>query len=221
MDLTRLRFESPRSREPLVVSVGRLVEKKGFAHLIDACLLLHERGVTFRCVIVGEGELEARLRKQIASRGLEGVVEMVGPRPQEEVFRLVREAAAFAAPCVVGEDRNRDGLPTVLLEAMALGTPCVSTDVTGIPEVIRDGETGLLVPQGDAAALAQAVARLLGDGELRVALAGAARRLVEGEFDISKNSEQLRAVFAGASNRSMSSLGSAAVAAEQRLRGVG
>src|SRR5688500_16341266 len=127
--------------------------------------------------------------------GWGGVVEMVGPRPGEEVFRLVREAAAFAAPCVVGEDRNRDGLPTVLLEAMALGTPCVSTDVTGIPEGLRDGETGPSVPQRDPAALAAAIERLLDDPHLRVALSRRARRLVETSFDIDRNSERLRELF--------------------------
>ena len=198
MDLGRLRFESPRDRRPLVVSVGRLVEKKGFAELVEACAVLRDRGTMFRCVIVGEGELEAELSAQINSLGLEQVVEMIGPRPQEEVFRIVREAAAFTAPCVVGEDQNRDGLPTVLLEAMALGTPCVSTDVTGIPEVVRDGQTGLLVPQRDARALVAALERLLADPELRVRLAGAARKLIEIEFDARRNTEQLRALFAQA-----------------------
>jgi colanic acid/amylovoran biosynthesis glycosyltransferase len=107
-------------------------------------------------------------------------------------------ATVFAAPCVVGGDGNRDGLPTVLLEAMALGTPCVSTDVTGIPEVLRDGETGLMVPQHDPAALADAIERLLADPELRVGLAGRARRLVEAEFDVRRNAALLRETFEAA-----------------------
>jgi glycosyltransferase involved in cell wall biosynthesis len=114
------------------------------------------------------------------------------------VFELIRSAAVFAAPCVVGEDANRDGLPTVILEAMALGTPCVSTNVTGIPEVLRDGATGLMVPQRDPHALAAACATLLDDAALRTRLATAARELVEIEFDIQRNAARQREIFAQA-----------------------
>lgn len=110
---------------------------------------------------------------------------------------MVHESAVFAAPCVVGADGDRDGLPTVLLEAMALGTPCVGTDVTGIPEVLHDGETGLMVPQHDAGILADALERLLGDARLRENLAANARRLMEGEFDIHRNAARIRAAFSG------------------------
>jgi colanic acid/amylovoran biosynthesis glycosyltransferase len=135
------------------------------------------------------------LRTRIARLGLEDRVELLGPRPQSELVRLVQDAAVLAAPCVVGADGNRDGLPTVLLEAMALGTPCVSTDVTGIPEVIRGGETGLMVSQRDPAALAESVGRLLEEPDLRARLAERARRLVEAEFDVNRNAAQLRELF--------------------------
>jgi glycosyltransferase involved in cell wall biosynthesis len=105
-------------------------------------------------------------------------------------------AAVFAAPCVVGSDGNRDGLPTVLLEAMALGTPCISTDVTGIPEVLRDGKTGRLVPQHDPEALAAALERMLADPVERVGLARRARALIESEFDVRRNAARLREMFA-------------------------
>jgi glycosyltransferase involved in cell wall biosynthesis len=180
------------------VAVGRLVEKKGFADLIEACSLLRDRGVEVRCRIVGIGEQEPELRAAIEHLGLGNRVELPGPRPQGDLIKAVGRAAVFAAPCVVGGDGNRDGLPTVLLEAMALGTPCVSTDVTGIPEVLRDGETGLMVPQRDPAALADAIERLLADPELRVRLAGRARRLVEAEFDVRRNAALLRETFKAA-----------------------
>jgi glycosyltransferase involved in cell wall biosynthesis len=128
-------------------------------------------------------------------------VELTGPRPQAEVAREIASAAVFAAPCVVGADGNRDGMPTVLLEAMALGTPCVSTGVTGIPEVLRDGETGLMVPQHDPARLAAAIERLLREPELRVTLAARARRLIEDEFSIGRNTAILRDLFHAASRR--------------------
>jgi glycosyltransferase involved in cell wall biosynthesis len=99
---------------------------------------------------------------------------------------------------VVGEDGNRDGLPTVLLEAMALGTPCISTDVTGIPEVLHHGETGLQVPQHDPIVLADALEKLLENEELRCRLAQKARALIEAEFDIERNAASLREIFAKA-----------------------
>lgn len=197
LELDRFPYQSPRNRLPRIVAVGRLVEKKGFDVLIDACTLLAERGHSFNCRIVGTGELEDDLRVQVGQRGLSDVVELIGPRPQAGVIDLVQGAAAFAAPCVDGSDGNRDGLPTVLLEAMALGTPCVSTDVTGIPEIVRHMETGLMVPQRDADALAAALDQLLSDADLRVRLAEQARRVIEHDFDVHQNAASIRDVFRG------------------------
>ena len=196
LDLDRFPFSAPGERPPEIIAVGRLVEKKGFSDLIEACAHLRDRGAPFSCRIIGGGELEADLRARIERFDLGAHVCLSGPRPQREVIERLRRAAVFAAPCVVGRDGNRDGLPTVLLEAMALGTPCVSTDVTGIPEVLRDGETGLLVPRHAPAALADALARLLTDAELRVRLATAARRLIETSFDVHRNAARLRTLFA-------------------------
>jgi glycosyltransferase involved in cell wall biosynthesis len=198
LDLERFPYRLPRERPPLILGVGRLVEKKGFADLIEACLLLAEDGREFTCRIVGTGEQEAELRARIARLGLENRVELLGPRPQSELAQHVQSAAVLTAPCVVGADGNRDGLPTILLEAMALGTPCVSTDVTGIREAIRDGETGLMVPQRHPADLAAAIGRLLEEPGLRIRLAERARRLIEAEFDIRRNAALLREIFRAA-----------------------
>ena len=195
LELARFPFEAALNRQPVIVSVGRLVEKKGFADLIDACALLKREGRDFRCQIIGTGALEEELRAQIIRKDVQDTVELLGARPQDELADLLQGAAAFAAPCVVGKDGNRDGLPTVLLEAMALGTPCVSTDVTGIPELIRDGETGFQVPQHDPQALAAALGKLLDEAELRERLAQNARQLIEAEFDIHTNAKRLREVF--------------------------
>lgn len=195
LDLERFPYSDPSNRPPRIVSVGRLIEKKGFSDLIDACAALVERGCKFTCQIVGTGELKSVLQSQIARLGLESVVELMGPRPQNEMLTLVQRGAVFAAPCVVGEDGNRDGLPTVLLEAMALGTPCVSTDVTGIPEVLQDGITGLQVPQHDPRALADAIERLLADCQLRARLAIQARRQIEAKFNSQHNAATLRQIF--------------------------
>ncbi len=124
---------------------------------------------------------------------------MSGPRPQQDIKNLVQDAAVMAAPCIVGDDGNRDGLPTVLLEAMALGTPCVATDVTGIPEVVQHEETGLIVPQHDPESLSHALERLLDDGQLRRRMAAAVRQLIEAEFDSSATSAKIRRIVAGSS----------------------
>ena len=195
LDLTRFGYAAPRYRAPLVLGVGRLVEKKGFDVLLEACAKLAEKGREFRCEIIGHGDLESELRAQIDALRIGEVAQLVGPYPSPRVIERMQEAAVLAVPCVIGDDGNRDGLPTVLLEAMALGTPCVSTDVTGIPEVIRDAETGLLVPQHDANALADAIDRLIGDAAIRVKLAENARRLIDSEFDIEVNARQLRESF--------------------------
>ncbi len=195
LDLDEFAYERPRTRPPLVVAVGRLVEKKGFDVLVEACDILRRSIPEFRCRIIGDGDMRDALVDQIRSRDLGRTVELIGPRPRPDVIAMVQGAAVLAAPCVIGSDGNKDGLPTVLLEAMALGTPCVSTDVTGIPEAIRHGETGLMVAQRDAAALAGALHDLLVDGELRCRLADNARAHVESTFDIATNAAALRSLF--------------------------
>jgi glycosyltransferase involved in cell wall biosynthesis len=196
LELARIPYASNGPRPLDVLAVGRLVEKKGFDVLIDACAELATMGRPLRCEIVGEGELEQSLRDRIAARGMGGIVTLVGPRPQGEVIAALRRAKVFAAPCLVGADGNRDGLPTTILEAMASGTPCIATPVTGIPEVVREGETGMLVPSNDSRALAAGIARLLDREDDRDRLARWARALVEAEFDSRVTARALRDVFA-------------------------
>jgi colanic acid/amylovoran biosynthesis glycosyltransferase len=107
----------------------------------------------------------------------------------------MQDSTVFVGPSVVGHDGDRDGLPTTLIEAMALGTPCVSTDVAGIPEVIHDGQTGMMVPQHDAVALANAIEQLLLSPKLGTLISRKARTLVESKFDVHKNMKVLRDVF--------------------------
>lgn len=209
LDLGRFAWAPPAEEARDILAVGRLVEKKGFHILVEALMLLAEEGLRPRCRIIGQGEEEAHLRTQIKGSGLAGHVTLEGPRPQAEVMAAMRSAAVLACPCIVGRDGNRDGLPTVLLEAMALGTPCISTDVTGIPELVRDGETGLICPEGDPVALAGALRRMLAEPDLRSSVSAAGRALIEQEFDIDRNAMQLRAAFAEAQ----------AVRSELRLRG--
>ena len=181
-----------------IAAVGRLVEKKGFGDLLTAVAELVGAGRDVHVDLVGTGPLEATLRERIGELGLGDVVTMHGALPQSRVREIVAAADVFAAPCVVGADGNRDGLPTVLLEALALGTPCVSTPVTGIPEIVRHEETGLLAPESDPAALGQAIARVLDDPETAAGWARAARRLLEADFDFRDHARELQGIFAAA-----------------------
>ncbi|MDO5673441.1 MAG: glycosyltransferase family 4 protein [bacterium] len=200
LHLDRFSYEPPKLNCREILAVGRLVEKKGFDVLISACALLRERGISFHCSIVGEGLKQETLAWQIRQLDLGDLVCLAGPRPHAELIRIFREAAMFVAPCVISSDGDRDGLPTVLLEAMALGTPVISTDVVGIPELVRHYDTGLCVAERDSAALADAMERLLDDTSLRTSLAGRARQLIEEEFDIRKNAAAQRKLFKMASS---------------------
>ena len=195
LDLATFSYAEDTGRPRHIVAVGRLVEKKGFDVLIDACELLARNGQAATCEIIGGGELHGVLSAQIERAGLGALVTLTGPLPQDEVKRRLVAARVFAAPCVVGRDGNRDGLPTVLLEAMALGVACVSTDVTGIPEMIDPGESGLIVPPGDPAMLAISLKRVLGDERLQRTFARNARRKVEQSFDIHRNAANIRDIF--------------------------
>jgi glycosyltransferase involved in cell wall biosynthesis len=195
-------YRPPMRREPVVAAVGRFVEKKGFHVLLEALALLQSAGRPVRAVLAGAGPLESALREQVTLLGLEDHVELPGPVPQHEVRTLLARSAVLAAPCVTASDGNVDGLPTVLLESMALGTPVVSSAVTGIPELVRDGETGLLVPENDPAALAAALVRLLDDAELSLRVAHNARALVEREYDGRRQARALGELHQTTSRRS-------------------
>ena len=195
LDLQRFSYEAPGDRAPHIVAVGRLVAKKGLDDLVRACAMLHARGTAFTCDIVGGGEDAARLRALVTQLGLDAAIRFTGPLPQHAVIDAVRRAAVFAAPSVVAEDGDRDGLPTVLLESMALGTPVISTDIVGIPEVVRHDETGLLVPERSPAQLADALQTLLASPATQLRLAQQARALIERDFDITTNTRQLRTLF--------------------------
>lgn len=186
---------TPRAGPPLVLAVGRLVEKKGFGDLIRACSLLRDHGCEFACRIVGKGELESQLRALIADLGVGEHVELAGPIPREQLIELYPRASVVVAPCLVGTDGNRDGLPAVIVEAMALGVPVVATDVTGIPELVEDGRTGILVPQHQPRALAAAIRKVLAEPVWAQALADAGRARVEDMFELRANVARLRSLL--------------------------
>lgn len=162
---------------PLILSVGRLTPKKGFADLIAACAILKKQGRVFQCEITGTGELEPHLAARIQSTGLEGIVSLTGPKPMAWIIDRLHESTVFALACATEDDGGMDNLPTVLMEAMAAALPCVSTNLAGVPEMVVDGQTGLLAPEKNPDALASALARILDhpDEATRFGQAGLAR----------------------------------------------
>lgn len=179
-----------------VLSVGRLDPIKGFDHLIQACAVLRDRGVDFHCQIIGDGPLRQALEAQIANHRLQPQVQLLGACPQEQVRQALESASVFALASVVTPQGDRDGIPVALMEAMACGTPVVSTRVSGIPELIVHGRSGLLAEPADARSLADAIEAQLEDGERARAMALAARRTIEDEFDVAKEAAKLHAAFA-------------------------
>lgn len=188
----------PDGRDPRkILAVGRLDPIKGFTHLVEACQLLKRRGVAFECQIVGSGPLENPLRQQISAMGLVDRVRLLGALKQEEVRALLRQAAVFVLPSVVTPTGDRDGIPVALMEAMACGVPVVSTRVSGIPELVIDGQTGLLARPGHAQELADRIRQCLENPGAARQRAVAARRLVEAEFDVDVEAGKLHAALIG------------------------
>jgi glycosyltransferase involved in cell wall biosynthesis len=175
-----------------VLAVGRLVEPKGFKHLLQACRLLVDRGVDVTCDIIGGADpsdtvtwLELRMLQ--VALGLESRVRLLGAQRFTAVLEAFERADVFALPCVRARDGSHDITPNALIEAMAMQLPVVSTTSGAIPEIVDHEVNGLLVEPGDVVALADALERLLNDGELRRSLGDSARRKVEDQFDVGRN----------------------------------
>ena len=191
-DFRRSDFSSPI---PSIIAVGRLIEKKGFTDLIRACEVVRKRGREFRCQIIGEGPLEEPLRAQIGDGGLPGQVEVAGPHPQSEVRSRLAGATLFVLPCIAEPSGAMDNLPTVIMEAMAAGLPVVSTQIGGIPEMVVESETGLLVSPNDPSALAGAIEKLLVDPALAKEFGQAGYERACARFSIEKNVRELLRLF--------------------------
>jgi glycosyltransferase involved in cell wall biosynthesis len=186
----------PRTPRPLILGVGRLVEKKGFQILIDALAILRDRGRGFRCLIVGEGPERSNLEARILANGLERDVRMLGAVSFSRLRqRYYNRARVLSLPCMVAADGDRDGIPTVLLEAMALGVPVVTTRVSGIPEAMDDDVEGLLAEPGNAKEIADRIDAVLADSSFADRIALAARNRVEVQFDLRRNAGALRKLF--------------------------
>jgi colanic acid/amylovoran biosynthesis glycosyltransferase len=184
-----------------VLCVGTLHEVKGQTYLIDACRLLSQSGVEFTCQLVGEGRDRPALERQIAAAGLKGRIQLLGQRTRAEVLELLRAADVLVAPSVPTKQGKREGIPIVLMEALATGVPVVASDISGIPELVEDDRTGLLVPPRDSAALARALQRLREEPALARRLGSAGREKVEREFDAYANAGRLASEIARRARR--------------------
>lgn len=188
-----------KNKRKNILSIGRLTEIKGFKYLIETIRILREESynnLNFLCKIAGEGEERSDLERLIQRYHLENYVRLVGAVTQDEVRILFKEADIFVMPSVVALDGNRDGIPVVLMEAMASGIPVVATNVSGLPEIAIDNETALVVLEKDSQSLASAIKRLLDNLKLCIELRKKARKHIELNYDISKNVDELIRIFA-------------------------
>jgi len=178
-----------------ILCIGTLHEVKGQTYLIEACRLLHERGVDFGCHFVGDGPDMATLTKQVTRLGLTERICFHGRRTREDIAEMLQKADVLVAPSVPTKNGRREGIPVVLMEAMASGVPVIASSISGIPELVKDGHSGLLTPPHDAQLLADAIERLYHDPALQQHLRTAGREKVVHEFDLYTSAAELVQIF--------------------------
>jgi glycosyltransferase involved in cell wall biosynthesis len=204
LDLFKEKAPPPINKNLQLICIAYFDKKKGLDTLLDACALLKTQSIPFHLQLYGEGPLREALANQIARLDLHQHVKLGSPIPQELVAEELAASHIFVMPCRMDpKTGNIDGIPTVFMEAMATGRPVISCPLSGIPELVRHGETGLLVQPDDPAALAKAIIHLMLNESLRIQLGKQARALVEKQHDQRMNTRQLLDL--------MISVGSAAV----------
>lgn len=180
---------------PLILSVGRLVEKKGFQDLLQALLMVKERGERFQCEIYGDGPLCEPLREWIETHGLADEVRLKGDCTQQELIAVYQNATMFILTPVQTDDGDRDGIPNVLLEAMAVGLPVITTAVAGIPELVENDQNGLSYQPHDVDGISSGIIELLRNAEKCRQFGDAASKKVKEQFDITQAARRLKALF--------------------------
>ncbi|MBV8379053.1 MAG: glycosyltransferase family 4 protein, partial [Verrucomicrobia bacterium] len=196
LDLSLFKPAAPGGGPVRLLSVGRLIEKKGFRFLIESCRLLRSTGFHFVCQIVGEGPERHRLDELIREYQLSGMVQLMGPLPQTELVDLLAQSSLFVFPAIRDSLGDTDNLPTVLIEAMASRLPIVATEVAGIPEIVQHNENGILVPEKDPTELAKAIRLLAGNEALLDRFGKASHRIAQEKFALSHTVRQLKRLFA-------------------------
>jgi colanic acid/amylovoran biosynthesis glycosyltransferase len=196
VDVTRFQKDLKRLNDrPVLLSVGKLVEKKGHDVLVRACGYLRDWGYRFQCKIIGEGALLPDLLALTKSLSLEEYVHFCGPVHHSEILKYHKEADIFALACVKGKDGDMDGIPVALMEAMAMEIPVVTTNVSGIPELVESGTTGLVVEPSNPRELAAGLRQLLDDAQLRQAIGRLGREKVLQDYDQQKNQLAMIDIF--------------------------
>ncbi|HEV2175584.1 MAG TPA: glycosyltransferase [Terriglobia bacterium] len=194
---------APQGGKPLILSVGRFCEKKGFPYLIEACRKLKDRGHDFDCRIVGYGPLEAELQTLIDHLGVGDCVSLRGKMTQDELVPVYEQARLFVLPCIITEAGDRDGIPNVFLEAMASELPVVSTSISGITELVDSGQNGFLVDPRDPVALADAVEKLLRDPALCRRFGARGRAKVLENFTLEASARRVRTLLLAAAGEAL------------------
>jgi glycosyltransferase involved in cell wall biosynthesis/aminoglycoside phosphotransferase (APT) family kinase protein len=188
-----LDHEQPEPQPPAkwLLSVAALRDYKGLPVLVDACARLRDDGLSFRADVVGDGPMRTELERRIARAGLQGRLRLLGPLPQDRVRALLRHRPIFVLPSVIVRGGWMEGIPVALMEAMAAGAPVIASRLSGIPELVEDGRTGLLVEPGDADGLAAAISRLASDRGLASRMGALGREKVRVEFELESCTRQL------------------------------
>ena len=185
----------PENTIPQILSVGRLVEKKGFQYLIKALNVLANRGLSFKCDIIGDGPLFGKINKQIKQYNLQGKVNLSGAVDSEKVKEYLSKADLFVLPCIKTSNGDMDGIPVALMEAMAFEVPVISTNISGIPELIINGYNGVIVEEKNHVELADAIQSLLLNKDLREKYGKNGRIHIINEFDLYANVNRLISLF--------------------------
>ena len=194
VDLTAFTPRPPREHgSPFTVScIAGLREKKGQIHLVDAIGILRSEGLDVRCLLVGDGELRGIIEARVAELGLQDLVILMGHRSRAQVSDTLKASDTMVLPSVTTDDGDMEGIPVALMEALATAVPVVASSLSGIPELVEDGRTGLLVPERDAAAIAAAIRRIHDDREGAARMAEAGRERVLAAYDLERNTGELR-----------------------------
>ncbi|WEA01627.1 glycosyltransferase family 4 protein [Mucilaginibacter sp. SJ] len=187
------RIYNPNIIKPVkILSIGRLVEKKGFNYLLEVVSILKENGLDVRCTIVGDGPLKKKLKNQAKELFIEDVVTFHGAQPHEHIKDLYAGCDFFVLPCHISKDGDRDGLPNVLLEAIALGIPVISSNISAIPELVKHRFTGMLNAAGDSKSIADNIMELTSNPELRRSLSVNGRSMIEESFAMNNCTSRLK-----------------------------
>ena len=191
IDLNNWHDQCQAPEKGVIVSAARIVEKKGLHLMPEALQQLQSQGIPFRWRVIGDGPELERIQKLCEQHGISQHVEFLGARGNTVVREALMQADAAVLPCIVAEDKERDGIPIFFIEAMALGVPVITTPISGIPELLRDRDTGFLHATADVGALADTLAAVLSDPDIAKSVGKRGREEVHRTLDVNASAEQL------------------------------